>query len=118
MGCDHVKAGGNMSWYLDVLKNYAAFDGRAGREEYWHFTLLNLVVIAALFAGFNDLCVVYTLAVLIPSVAVTVRRLHDIDRSGWWGVMVVVLPVLIFLLLQDGGVGQNRYGFNPKDVIA
>jgi uncharacterized membrane protein YhaH (DUF805 family) len=107
-----------MSWYLDVLKNYAAFEGRAGREEYWNFTLLNVIIIAPLFASFNDLCIVYMLAVLIPSIAVTVRRLHDVDHSGWWILSAVVLPVLFFLLLQDGRQGQNRYGFNPKDVIA
>lgn len=107
-----------MNWYLDVLKNYAAFDGRAGREEYWHFTLLNLIIIAALLAGFTDLCIVYALAVLIPSVAVTVRRLHDIDRNGWWILSVIVFPVLLVLMMQDGRPGQNQYGFNPKDVIA
>ncbi len=107
-----------MNWYLDVLKNYAAFEGRASREEYWHFTLLNLIVIAALFASFNDLCIVYTLAVLVPSVAVTVRRLHDTDRNGWWILSVIVLPLLLVLMLQDGRPGQNQYGFNPKDVIA
>jgi uncharacterized membrane protein YhaH (DUF805 family) len=107
-----------MNWYLDVLKNYAAFDGRAGREEYWNFTLLNAIIIAALFASFNDFWIVYMLAVLIPSIAVTVRRLHDIDRNGWWVLAAIALPVLLFLMLQDSKPGQNEYGFNPKDVIA
>lgn len=110
-----------MNWYLDVLKNYAAFDGRAGREEYWHFTLLNILISIALFFTFNGLWIAYTLAVLIPSVAVTVRRLHDIDRSGWW-VLTAIVPflvvVLLLLMLQDSRPGANQYGFNPDDVIA
>lgn len=107
-----------MNWYLDVLRNYASFDGRAGREEYWYFTLFNLIVIASLYASFNDLCIVYTLAVLIPSIAVTVRRLHDTDHNGWWTLSIIVFPVLLVLMMQDGRPGQNQYGFNPKDVIA
>ncbi|MBI5890989.1 MAG: DUF805 domain-containing protein [Nitrosomonadales bacterium] len=110
-----------MNWYFDVLKNYAAFEGRAGREEYWHFTLLNIIVGIALFVTLNELWAVYTVVVLTPSVAVSVRRLHDIDRSGWW-VLIAAVPflviVLLFLMLQDGEPGENRYGFNPKDVIA
>ena len=110
-----------MNWYLDVLKNYAEFDGRAGREEYWQFTLLNIIISIALYLSFNELWAVYTVVVLIPSIAVSVRRLHDIDRSGWW-VLIVIVPffiiALLFMMLLDGKPGDNRYGFNPKDVIA
>lgn len=107
-----------MNWYLDVLRNYAAFDGRAGREEYWQFTLINITISIALYATLNDLWAVYTVAVLMPSIAVSVRRLHDIDRSGWWVLSAVVPVVLLFMMLLDGKPGDNRYGFNPKDVIA
>ncbi len=111
-----------MNWYLDVLvKKYAVFDGRAGREEYWHFTLINIIFSLALYAGFNEVWAIYALVVLIPSIAVTVRRLHDIDRSGWWFLMVIV-PILdialLIMMLLDGKPGPNQYGFNPKDVIA
>lgn len=110
-----------MNWYLEVLRNYAVLDGRAGREEYWQFTLLNIIISAALYLSFKDLWAVYTVAVLIPSIAVSVRRLHDIDRSGWW-VLIVIVPllliVLLFMMLLDGKPGENQYGFNPKDVIA
>ena len=110
-----------MAWYLDVLKNYAVFDGRAGREEFWQFTLINIFVTIILYASMNDLWAVYTVAVLIPSIAVSVRRLHDIDRSGWW-FLIAIVPVidivLLFMMLLEGKPGANQYGFNPKDVIA
>jgi uncharacterized membrane protein YhaH (DUF805 family) len=110
-----------MNWYLDVLKNYAAFEGRAGREEFWHFTTLNILVSLALFSTNSHLLAFYALAVLIPSIAVSVRRLHDINRSGWW-LLIAVVPILcivvVIFLMQDGVAGQNQHGFNPKDVIA
>jgi uncharacterized membrane protein YhaH (DUF805 family) len=110
-----------MNWYLDVLKNYAEFDGRAGREEFWHFTLLNIIICFALFFTYDGLWALYALAVMIPNIAVSVRRLHDLDRSGWW-VLIVVVPVvdipLLLLMLRDSEPGVNQYGFNPKDVIA
>jgi uncharacterized membrane protein YhaH (DUF805 family) len=110
-----------MNWYLDVLKNYADFDGRAGREEYWYFILFNILINVFLLATHNWLWAMYTLAVLIPSIAVSVRRLHDTSHSGWW-VLIAVVPVLgfvfLFLMLQDSEPSVNQYGFNPKDVIA
>ncbi|MDO8989037.1 MAG: DUF805 domain-containing protein [Sideroxyarcus sp.] len=110
-----------MNWYIDVLKNYATFEGRAGREEYWNFTLLNVIVGIALFVTNHRMLGVYMLAVLIPSIAVSVRRLHDVDRSGWW-LLIAAVPVVgivfLYFMLQDGMPGANRYGFNPKDVIA
>jgi uncharacterized membrane protein YhaH (DUF805 family) len=119
-----------MNWYLEVLKNYAVFRGRAPRQEYWYFVLVNLVVSVVLmlvdialgdfdkelYIGF--LSGTYGLAVIVPSFAVTVRRLHDTDRSGWW-VLISCIPLigpLIFVvfLAQDSTPGQNRYGVNPK----
>jgi uncharacterized membrane protein YhaH (DUF805 family) len=107
-----------MNWYLEVLRNYAVFDGRAGREEYWNFTLLNIIISIVLYFTLNELWAIYTVTILIPSIAVSIRRLHDIDRSGWWVLSVIVPVVLLFMMVLDGKPGPNQYGFNPKDVIA
>jgi len=118
-----------MSWYLEVLKKYAVFSGRARRKEYWMFFLISLLISAVLIAidsligtfsqtGFGLLQGLYSLAVLIPSIAVTVRRLHDTGRTGWW-ILIGLIPViggivlLIFMLL-DSQPGVNQYGPNPK----
>jgi uncharacterized membrane protein YhaH (DUF805 family) len=79
-----------MSWYFEVLRKYAVFNGRARRKEYWNFILINFIITVIL--GTIDFLTgsvillesIYTLVVLIPSLAVTVRRLHDTNRSGWW----------------------------------
>ena len=119
-----------MNWYLKVLKNYAVFSGRARRQEYWFFTLFNFIIAIALafvdgFAGsfdpqtgFGFLSGLYSLAVFIPTLAVTVRRLHDTSRTGWWLLMVFipligVIVLLIFMLL-DSTSGPNEYGMDPK----
>jgi uncharacterized membrane protein YhaH (DUF805 family) len=119
-----------MSWYLEVLKKYAQFDGRARRKEYWMFALINLVITFVLItidsligtfspqAGIGLLSGLYALAVLIPSIAVSVRRLHDTGRSGWW-LLIILIPIiggivyLIFMVL-DSQPGVNQYGPNPK----
>ncbi|MFF3755369.1 DUF805 domain-containing protein [Streptomyces sp. NPDC002018] len=117
-----------MHWYVDVIKNYAGFSGRARRQEFWMFYLLNLVVaivVAILDAvlGLNSiLSVIYTLAVLIPALAVTVRRLHDTDKSGWW-IFISLIPlvgsiILIVFLASAGTPGPNSHGENPKQVLA
>lgn len=120
-----------MNWYLYALKKYTVFAGRAQRQEYWYFFLINLVITLALgivdhllnTPGSEDgtglLGGVYSLAVLLPSVAVGIRRLHDIGRSGWW-MLLSLIPVLGFLVLlyffvQDGQPGTNEYGPNPKE---
>ncbi len=110
-----------MTWYFEVLKNYAEFEGRADREEFWQFMLINLMIDIPLYFTHYSMWAVYTAAVLLPTLAVSVRRLHDIGRTGWWA-MGLVIPVVqlavLLLLLQDGNPGFNRYGFNPHDVIA
>ena len=119
-----------MGWYLEALKKYAVFGGRSRRKEYWYFVLFSLIVslvlsaVDALLGTFSSstnvglLGGIYGLAIIIPSIAVSVRRLHDIDRTGWW-VLISLVPVigtivlLVFAVL-DGTPGENRFGPNPK----
>ena len=123
-----------MKWYLKVLKQYADFKGRARRKEYWMFVLFNSIF--SLVAMMIDLFflevlrirtygliqLTYLLIVLIPGIAVTVRRLHDIGKSGWMffiPLIPIVGPVWMILLMATEGVpGENQYGKNPKEVIA
>lgn len=125
--------GGPMNWYIGVLKKYAVFSGRARRKEYWMFVLINIVVSVGLAiadnvlgtvsqAGVGMLGALYSLGVLIPSLAVGVRRLHDTDRSGWW-LLIGLIPligliVLIVFFVMDSQPGQNRFGANPKEGTA
>ena len=115
-----------MNWYLGCWKKYAEFSGRARRQEYWMFFLFNLLAFIAIgiidgILGTNGaLSGLYSLAVLIPSLAVLVRRLHDTDRSGWW-ILVNLIPtigwiVCIVLLCIDSKPGENRFGANPKGM--
>ncbi len=121
-----------MNWYLEVLKKYAVFSGRARRKEYWYFVLFNIIISIVLAvidgvtgsfsaeAGMGLLGGIYTLAVLIPGIAVSVRRLHDTERSGWW-LLIALVPligviVLLVFMVQDSKLGQNQYGANPKEA--
>jgi uncharacterized membrane protein YhaH (DUF805 family) len=114
-----------MSWYFQVLGRYAVFGGRARRKEYWMFTLVSSVIYLALaFAddrvGSEWPTLTYLFATFLPSLAVTVRRLHDTDRSGWW-VLVGAIPCagFIAMLIFTAGEptpGQNKYGPNPKET--
>jgi len=123
-----------MNWYLQVLKKYAVFTGRAQRAEFWYFVLFNLLISVALAlvdvaigtyseeAGVGLLYGVYALAVLLPGIAVAVRRLHDTGRSGWW-YLIGLIPligaiVLIVFWVQDSQPGENQHGPNPKGVMA
>lgn len=114
-----------MNWYIDVLKKYAVFNGRAHRREYWMFTLFNVIVsiifsiVDSLFET-NIFNMLYTLAVFLPSLGVSIRRLHDIGRSGWW-LLLSFIPVIGWILLiywacLDSQPGPNQYGPNPKGV--
>jgi len=117
-----------MEWYITVLKKYAVFSGRARRTEFWMFVLINLVISLAL--GFIEGMVgspgivgmLYSLAVLIPGIAVSVRRLHDTGRTGWW-LLLSFIPligaiVLIVFMAQDGNSNDNGFGANPKLAAA
>jgi len=106
-----------MNYYLKVLENYATFSGRARRSEYWYFCLVNFVV--AFVIGFiggltkiDFLGNIYTLAIVVPSIAVGVRRMHDVGKSGWF----LLIPIYNFILACTAGeIGTNEYGENPKD---
>ncbi len=113
----------SMSWYIEVLKKYAVFNGRANRPEYWYFLLFNFLISIVLaivdgITGIALLYVIYSLAVLIPSLAVGIRRLHDTDRCAWW-LFIALIPligsiILLIFLATEGGYGDNRYGPAPK----
>jgi uncharacterized membrane protein YhaH (DUF805 family) len=125
-----IRRGVAMNWYLEVLKKYFVFDGRARRTEYWMFGLINLIVVVVLTfldhmlgtvrgdSRIGLLAGIYTLVVLLPSLGVTVRRLHDTDRSGWW-ILISFVPliggiVLLVFMVLDSTPGPNRFGPNPK----
>lgn len=118
-----------MNWYLKVVRdNYANFKGRARRQEYWMFAFINLIIIlilntidrVAFSADMAILSSVYGLAILIPGIAVAVRRLHDTDRSGWWALLglipIVGTIILIVMMCFDSTSGTNRFGPNPKHI--
>lgn len=123
-----------MEWYLKVVRdNYANFEGRARRQEYWMFVLFNLIIMFVLYIPMiigaamesqvitmigAGLVVIYALAVLVPSIAVVVRRLHDQDKSGWY-YFVGLIPLiggiwLLILMITEGTSGPNQYGEDPK----
>ncbi|MFI9601406.1 DUF805 domain-containing protein [Streptomyces sp. NPDC052043] len=116
-----------MNWYVEVLKKYAVFNGRARRQEYWMFTLFTVIISIVLaivdaVIGTQALDWIYTVAVLLPTLAVTVRRLHDTDRSGWW-VLIGLIPlvgfiVMLVFLATEGTPRENKYGANPKEPLA
>ena len=109
-----------MKWYLKVVKdNYANFKGRASREEYWMFVLFNFIFLIALslIEGFlfglysSILSNIYYLAVLVPSIAVGVRRMHDTGKSGWF----LLIPFYNFILtVTQGELNSNIYGEVPE----
>ncbi|MCC8475182.1 DUF805 domain-containing protein [Xanthomonas arboricola] len=127
-----------MEWMLLPLKRYADFNGRSRRKEYWMFMLLQAIVllvlgglfgiVAALMGGENGpgalawlvaaVIGIVVLALIVPSIAVTVRRLHDQGKSGWFYLISLVpyvggFIVLVFMCLE-GTPGPNEYGENPK----
>lgn len=119
-----------MNWYLKAMQNYANFDGRARRKEYWIFVLLNFAIsiiamvldnvlgLETLTNGFSPLYSLYWLTTLVPTLAVTVRRLHDTGRSGWY-FFVAFIPLigglwLLVMTVMDGDSYDNQYGANPK----
>lgn len=128
-----------MQWYLKVLRQYADFSGRARRTEFWMFVLFNAIAIVILtildnllglssssmgggsiYVSGGILTGIYQLAVLVPSLAVGARRLHDTGRSGWWQ-LIALIPlvgaiILIVFWATDGDPNPNQHGVNPKQL--
>lgn len=124
-----------MKWFNIAMKKYLDFTGRARRQEYWMFTLYNILYSMILTAislflvyssdssehiAFFVIPVLYSLAVFIPSISIAVRRLHDINKSGAWYfisfVPVIGIIWLFILLITDGDHGENQYGPDPKAI--
>lgn len=137
-----------MDWYLKVLKEYAKFTGRARRKEFWMFTLFHsiFIILLAILLSFTSantnsydyetdsystgdntsfyitagLLVVYILATFLPTVALTVRRLHDTGKSGWW-YFISFIPyigsfILLIMVCMEGEAKTNNWGHNPKGI--
>lgn len=113
-----------MEWYLKVVRNYALFTGRARRTEYWMFILFNILFAALasvldwILGTWNMISGLYGLVMIVPSIAVAVRRLHDINKTGFF-LLVGLIPVvgfiwLLILFLKEGDMGDNQYGTDPK----
>lgn len=119
-----------MNWYMIPFKKYADFTGRAQRSEYWYFVLFNTLISFGLSlidftigtgdpsTGMGLFSGLFSLAILIPSISVGARRLHDTDRSGWWMLLALIpvigVIVLIVLFALDSQPNANRFGANPK----
>ncbi len=114
-----------MNWFVKCLKQYADFKGRARRTEYWMFVLCNLGV--GIVAGLLDYLVglqvfsyLASLALLVPGLAVAVRRLHDVGKSGWYYFLCLIPLIgaiwLLVLFCKDSQPGENEWGANPKEL--
>ena len=120
-----------MEWYLKVIRQYADFNGRARRKEYWMFILFNMIfaivamildnILGITIAGipYGPLYIFYGLAVFVPGLSVMVRRLHDVNKSGWM-FLILFIPIAGFiwflvLMCTEGDQNDNKYGPNPKN---
>ncbi len=127
-----------MNYYIKVLQQYADFNGRARRKEYWIYNIINSIIGGLLFFldrmlgttidsldlgegnSLGILYLVYALLVFIPGLAVAVRRLHDVGKSGWM-LLIALIPLigpiwLLVLYLTNSNPGENKYGPNPKEA--
>jgi uncharacterized membrane protein YhaH (DUF805 family) len=112
-----------MNHYIKVLENYTTFTGRANRNEYWYFALFNFLIsmgvsiIASILSSITGvdlsfISTLYSLAILLPSIAVAIRRMHDVNKSGWF----ILIPFYnLFLAITKGDEGANKYGPNPNN---
>ncbi|SNR15963.1 DUF805 domain-containing protein [Tenacibaculum jejuense] len=115
-----------MNWFIKVLKDYANFSGRARREEFWMFTLISFLInigLSIIIFMIPDLYLIsslYSLIIIVPTLAVTARRLHDIGKSAWNFLFILIPLVGIILLIvwwaQDSQHGPNQWGDNPKGL--
>jgi len=108
-----------MNYYLEAFRKYAVFSGRAKRAEYWYFVLFNAPIIIVLWIiGVKPLIWLYYSVTFIPGLALSVRRLHDINFSGRWYFISLIpfagLFIIIFWFTRDSWPGENKYGPNPK----
>ena len=123
-----------MRWYLMVMNKYDELRGRASKKELWRFVFYNMIFILAAVAIDNILGTtaaglpygifnyLYILAVIIPGIAVAIRRLHDVGKSGWFS-LIILIPVigliwLLILFCAEGSEGDNRYGSKPNEMVA
>ena len=121
-----------MNWYLKCWKQYADFSVMARRKEYWIFSLINYIIIfflyilqivmieSTLWLIFPIIFFLYAVAVFLPGLAVNIRRLHDIGKSGWW-YLIYLIPIigaiwLTVLMCLDSEPGENQWGENPKEI--
>jgi uncharacterized membrane protein YhaH (DUF805 family) len=122
-----------MNWYLLVLKRYAEIEGRSRRKEFWMFNLINFIISMLIYvpaiyiaAAYDNQALIviywlYSLALLVPSFAVSVRRLHDAGKSGW-NLLIGIIPLigfiwLLVLFVSDSQEGSNEWGPNPKSNL-
>lgn len=122
-----------MNWYLAVLKNFSNFSGRARRKEYWMFVLFNIIFgtvalildnvlgITMELIPYGPIYILYVLVILVPSIAVSIRRLHDVGKSAWM-LLIALIPFigaiwLLVLMMMDSQPGENQYGPDPKEEI-
>jgi len=112
-----------MSWYVECLKKYAVFSGRARRKEYWMFMLFHVLIAMALgivdglsgaSGGASVFGSLYQVATVLPALAAGVRRMHDTDHSGWW---LIVPGISLIFAVQAGQDGDNRFGPDPKATV-
>lgn len=111
-----------MKYFLDALSKYADFTGRARRTEFWMFTLIYIVLsigvsLLDVMLGAGFLAILFALAMLVPTISITARRLHDTGRSGWWQLLNLIpliggIILIIFLILDS--TEENKWGANPK----
>jgi uncharacterized membrane protein YhaH (DUF805 family) len=118
-----------VNWYIEAWKKYAVFGGRAGRQEYWYFVLFNILayILLSIIAGIigkigASLLSLYAVAVFLPGLAASIRRLHDTNRSGW-RLLIMAIPgigaiVLLVFLAQESHAIENQYGPCPQAVLA
>jgi uncharacterized membrane protein YhaH (DUF805 family) len=125
-----------MNYYLKVLQNYATFSGRARRREFWYFALFNMIFIilamvldrvlgttlkmGGVETPYGYIYLLYVLVLFIPGLAVSVRRLHDVGKSGWM-YLIVLIPIigaiwLLVLFFTDSNTESNKWGENPKNT--
>jgi len=111
-----------MEYYTDAFKRFADFNGRATVRQFWMFVLINFAITFAIsLIGINTISAGYSLVAMIPSMAIGVRRLHDIGKSGWYCCLAFIplvgVIILIIWFIKAGDVGPNAYGEDPNSPV-